>query len=133
MKIPLTFSKFKEIHPLLSFFIFKPNLPLTFDLLFHATYSDNKINIHRQNKLTEAAHRYKYALKRLGSIVNTDWAEGERMQESDWPLEMETNLLLNLSRVERRLGRFQTSIQLASKVLDQNPACVQVFLNPDLS
>ena len=91
------------------------------------------MNIHRQNKLTEAAHRYKYALKRLGSIVNADWSEGERLQESDWPLEMETNLLLNLSRVERRLGRFQTSIQLASKVLDQNPACVQVFINQDIS
>jgi len=89
---------------------------------------DDGNTLYRQNKLTEAAHRYKYALKRLGSIVNTDWAEEERMQESDWPLEMETNLLLNLSRVERRLGRFQTSIQLASKVLDQNPACVQAFV-----
>jgi len=88
---------------------------------------DDGNTLYRQSKLTEAAHRYKYALKRLGSIMNFDWSEGERLQQSDWPAEMETNLLLNLSRVERRLGRHQTSIQLASKVLDKNPACVQAL------
>ena len=68
----------------------------------------------RQNKFSDAAHRYKYALKRLGAIQTSDWSESG-VPASDWPAEMETNLLLNLSRVERRLGRFETAVSLASR------------------
>jgi len=100
----------------------KPDIQL---ILLNKLMEDGN-TLYRQNRLGEAAHRYKYALKRLGSIASCDWSNGG-MIKSDWPIEMETNLLLNLSRVERKLGRFDTAMQLASKVLEFKPSCVQAL------
>ena len=78
---------------------------------------------YRQHKLLEASHRYKYALKRLSSILNSDWS----IQDHTWPMEMEISLLLNLSRTERRLGRHQSARSLASRVLEKQPNNVQAL------
>jgi len=82
---------------------------------------DDGNTLYRQNRLTEAAIRYKYALKRLGAIQQSSDTDHH------WLTDMETGLLLNLSRVERKLGRFETSIQLATRVLDIKPSNVQAL------
>ena len=80
---------------------------------------DDGNTLYRQQKMTEASHRYKYALKRL-----TGMEPGLEVRETFSELEM--NLLLNLSRVERRQGRFLTALKLSSRVLETDPHCVQV-------
>jgi len=101
----------------------KPDIQL---ILLNKLMEDGN-TLYRQNKLSDAAHRYKYALKRLGSIKSSDWSVSG-MPASDWPGEMETNLLLNLSRVERRLGRCETAVSLASRVLDMRPSCAAALV-----
>jgi len=101
----------------------KPDIQL---ILLNKLMEDGN-TLYRQNKLSDAAHRYKYALKRLGSIKSSDWSVSG-MPASDWPVEMETNLLLNLSRVERRLDRFETAVSLASRVLDMRPSCAAALV-----
>lgn len=101
----------------------KPDIQL---ILLNKLMEDGN-TLYRQNKLSDAAHRYKYALKRLGSIKSNDWSVSG-MPASDWPVEMETNLLLNLSRVERRLDRFETAVSLASRVLDMRPSCAAALI-----
>merc|ERR1719480_190408 len=101
----------------------KPDIQL---ILLNKLMEDGN-TLYRQNKFSDAAHRYKYALKRLGAIQSSDWSESG-MPASDWPAEMETNLLLNLSRVERRLGRYETAVSLASRVLDSRPSCAAALV-----
>jgi len=81
---------------------------------------DDGNTLYRQQKITEASHRYKYALKRLTSIE-----PGLELRETFSELEM--NLLLNLSRVERRQGKFLTALKLSSRVLETDPQCVQAL------
>ena len=37
--------------------------------------------------------------------------------------------MLNLSRVERRLGRPEAAVSLASRVLETRPSCAQAWLS----
>ena len=75
--------------------------------------------LYRQQRILEASHRYRYALKRLTSIQSSP-------QLRDTFSQMEMNLLLNLSRVERRQGKFHCALKLSTRVLDSEPQCVQV-------
>ena len=75
--------------------------------------------LYRQQRILEASHRYRYALKRLTSIQSSP-------QLRDTFSQMEMNLLLNLSRVERRQGKFLCALKLSTRVLDSEPQCVQV-------
>ena len=80
---------------------------------------DDGNTLYRQQRLLEAAHRYRYALKRLTTI---DQAGDLR----ETFVQLETNLLLNLSRAERRRGNNLTALQLSSRVLQSQPQSVQV-------
>ena len=75
--------------------------------------------LYRQQRLLEASHRYRYALKRLASIQPA----GELKETFG---QLETNLLLNLSRAERRRGNNRAALQLSSRVLQSEPQSVQV-------
>merc|ERR1711990_807984 len=71
-------------------------------------------------RLLEAAHRYRYALKRLTTIDQA----GDLRETFG---QLETNLLLNLSRAERRRGNNMTALQLSSRVLLSQPQSVQAL------
>jgi len=76
--------------------------------------------LYRQQRLVEASHRYKYALKRLTGIQPSP-------EMRDTFSLLEVNLLLNLSRVERRQGKFLSAMQLSSRVLQAQPQSVQAL------
>ena len=84
---------------------------------------DDGNTLYRQQRLLEACHRYRYALKRLTSM-ETAGELGETF------CQLETNLLLNLSRAERRRGNNRAALQLSSRVLQSQPQSVQVALQP---
>jgi len=73
----------------------------------------------RKNKLQEAAHRYKYALRRIPRM-EVEWEETF--------CRLENHLLLNLSRCERRMGNFKEAEKLAQQVLEFEPGCVEALV-----
>jgi len=75
--------------------------------------------LYRQNLFSEAAHRYQYAIKRLPR-GNTD------LQATF--SQLETHLLLNLSRCERRQGHHSNAVHLASQVITSHPQCPEAFI-----
>jgi len=72
--------------------------------------------LYRQNKIAEAAHRYIYAIKRLPK---------QQLEWTDTYCRVEDSLYLNLSRCERRLGNPSKALDLASRVVTSNPACIE--------
>jgi len=72
--------------------------------------------LYRQNKIAEAAHRYIYAIKRLPK---------QQLEWTDTYCRVEDSLYLNLSRCERRLGNPGKALDLASRVVTTNPACIE--------
>ena len=73
--------------------------------------------LYRQGRLPDAAHRYRYALRRLPRAGLEAWAPTF--------LTLQTHLLLNLSRCERRLERHAEAVALASQVLASCPHSVE--------
>lgn len=67
----------------------------------------------RKGSLSEAAHRYQYALRRLPN----------NMAGQHRPIfeQLQIHLLLNLSRCKRKAGLFAEAVELADKVLKVNP------------
>ena len=74
--------------------------------------------LYRQNKLPDAAHRYRYAIKRIPR-ENPEWQETFS--------QLEIHLFLNLSRCERRQGQHHTAVHLASQVVSSHPHCVEAL------
>lgn len=73
----------------------------------------------RKNNVSEAAHRYQYALRRLpSSFAGQNRPIFEQLQ---------VHLLLNLSRCKRRSGLIDEALQLADQVLGINPVCFEAF------
>ncbi len=63
----------------------------------------------KKGSLSEAAHRYQYALRRLpGSFAGQHRPIFEQLQ---------VHLLLNLCRCKRKAGMFDEAVELADKVL----------------
>ena len=70
----------------------------------------------KKNKLTDAAQRYQYAVKR---VPNTN---GHQKKIFD---QLKIHLLLNLTRCKRKMFDFNESIRLASQVLEIQPNSYQ--------
>ena len=81
---------------------------------------DDGNTLYRKGRLSEAAHRYRYALRRLPRTGLDTWA--------DTFLTLQTHLLLNLSRCERRQGRQTEAVALASQVLSTSPHSVEALV-----
>ena len=81
---------------------------------------DDGNTLYRQGRQPEAAHRYRYALRRLPREKSDEWA--------DTFLTLQTHLLLNLSRCERRQGRHHEAVALASQVLAIAPHSVEALV-----
>jgi len=81
---------------------------------------DDGNTLYRQGRLPDAAHRYRYALRRLPRTGLDSWAQTFQT--------LQTHLLLNLSRCERRMDRHAEAVALASQVLATSPHSVEALV-----
>ena len=88
-------------------------------ILLNKLLEDGNI-LYRKNQLTDAAHRYRYALKRI------PLKEEEGLNQNFSQIHI--HLLLNLSRCERRLGHYHEAAYYASSALSSQPSCVEGFI-----
>ena len=88
-------------------------------ILLNKLLEDGNI-LYRKNQLSDASHRYRYALKRIPV------KEEERLSETFSQIHI--HLLLNLSRCERRLGHYHEAAYYASSALAAQPACGEGFI-----
>jgi len=93
----------------------KPEIQL---ILLNKLLEDGN-TLYRQSLYGEAAHRYRYALKRLPR------------EEADWCKtfsQLNLHLLLNLSRSERKLGQFHEAAQVASQAISFQPKSAEAIM-----
>jgi len=93
----------------------KPEIQL---ILLNKLLEDGN-TLYRKSMLVDAAHRYRYALKRLPK------------EEADWNQtfsQLNIHLLLNLSRCERRLGHFHEAAHLASQAISFQSGCSEALV-----
>ncbi|CAH2046614.1 unnamed protein product, partial [Iphiclides podalirius] len=67
--------------------------------------------LYRKNRPSEAAHRYQYALKKIAPLVGDD-APPDQVSAF---VQLNTNLLLNLSRCKRKLNEPSEALELAAR------------------
>ena len=71
----------------------------------------------KKDLISEAAHRYQYALRRIPSAMAGNLKSGTKTTFD----QLSVHLLLNLSRCKRKCGQFVEAIELAEKVLSIQP------------
>ena len=91
----------------------------TFRLILLNKLLEDGNTLYRQNLLPDAAHRYRYAIKRLPK-EKSEWHETFS--------QLEIHLFLNLSRCERRQGHHSTAVHLASQVVTSHPLSAEAFI-----
>ena len=84
-----------------------------FSSLFFSLILLNKLledgnTLFRKGRLTDAAYRYEYALRRLPRLRPDGVAQAtmQAVASEDIFAQLKTHLLLNLSRTQRKLGDF---------------------------
>ena len=72
----------------------------------------------KKTRISEAAHRYQYALRRMPQKLSQG-----RIQNSREPVfqRLKVHLLLNLSRCKRKTLEYEESLKLAQQVLEEMP------------
>ena len=80
----------------------------------------------RKGRLTDAAYRYEYALRRLPRL-RPDAASTTTTTSEDIFAQMKTHLLLNLSRTKRKLGQYKEAEDCAGQVLASRPQCHEAW------
>ena len=82
----------------------------------------------RKGRLTDAAYRYEYALRRLPRLrPDTTTASTTTTASEDILGQMKTHLLLNLSRTKRKLGEYKEAETYAGQVLALRPQCHEAW------
>lgn len=85
----------------------------------------------RKGRLTDAAYRYEYALRRLPRLRPEDTtasaSAGASSASEDIFVQLKTHLLLNLSRTKRKLGHFKEAEDYASQVITSRPHCHEAW------
>ena len=71
----------------------------------------------KKDLISEAAHRYQYALRRIPSAMAGNLKTGTKTTFD----QLSVHLLLNLSRCKRKSGQFMEALELADKVLTIQP------------
>ena len=71
----------------------------------------------KKDLISEAAHRYQYALRRIPSAMAGNLKSGTKTTFD----QLSVHLLLNLSRCKRKSGQFMEALELADKVLTIQP------------
>ncbi len=87
-------------------------------MLLNKLLEDGNV-LFKKNNLSEASHRYQYALRRLPSSF-----AGQHRPIFE---QLQVHLLLNLSRCKRKSGRFDEALVLADQVLNISPASYEAF------
>ena len=80
----------------------------------------------RKGRLTDAAYRYEYALRRMPRL-RPDAAALPTTASEDIFGQLKTHLLLNLSRTKRKLGHFKEAEATASQVISLRPQCHEAW------
>ena len=80
----------------------------------------------RKGRLTDAAYRYEYALRRMPRL-RPDAASLPTTASEDIFGQLKTHLLLNLSRTKRKLGDFKEAETSASQVIMLRPQCHEAW------
>ena len=83
----------------------------------------------RKGRLTDAAYRYEYALRRLPRLRpdTTTASTTTTTASEDIFGQMKTHLLLNLSRTKRKLGEYKEAETYAGQVLALRPQCHEAW------
>ena len=95
-----------------------------FRLLLLNKLLDDGNTLFKKDQISEAAHRYQYALRKLPSIVGTSTVKGVTKLTFD---QLNIHLLLNLSRCRRKSGQLEEALDLANKVLHLQPANFEAY------
>ena len=85
---------------------------------------DDGNTLFKKDQISEAAHRYQYALRKLPSVVGTSTVKGVTKLTFD---QLNIHLLLNLSRCRRKSGQLEEALDLANKVLHLQPANFEAY------
>lgn len=80
----------------------------------------------RKGRLTDAAYRYEYALRRLPRLRPCEQPQTSASSE-DIFAQLKTHLLLNLSRTKRKLGEFSEAEICATQVINSRPSCHEAW------
>ena len=81
----------------------------------------------RKGRLTDAAYRYEYALRRLPRLRPDTTTASTTTASEDIFGQMKTHLLLNLSRTKRKLGEYKEAETYAGQVLALRPQCHEAW------
>lgn len=90
-------------------------------LLLNKLLEDGNV-LFKQNRLSDASHRYQYALRRLPSSLPANSGQHRLIFE-----QLQTHLLLNLSRCKRKLKLTSEALELADQVLKINPLSFEAY------
>ena len=92
-------------------------LHLVFRLLLLNKLLEDGNTLFKKDLISEAAHRYQYALRRIPSAMAGNLKTGTKTTFD----QLSVHLLLNLSRCKRKSGQFMEALELADKVLTIQP------------
>ena len=81
----------------------------------------------RKGRLTDAAYRYEYALRRLPRLRSSEANAASTSASEDIFAQLKTHLLLNLSRTKRKIGNFKEAETTASEVILCRPSCHEAW------
>ena len=114
---------------ILSKSIFPTKIPLlSFRLILLNKLLEDGNTLFRKGRLTDAAYRYEYALRRLPRLRPTEAANAAASSTSeDIFAQLKTHLLLNLSRTKRKIGNFKEAETTASEVILCRPSCHEAW------
>ena len=86
---------------------------------------DDGNTLFKKDQLSEAAHRYQYALRKLPTVLgNTTANKGHTKATFE---QLNVHLLLNLSRCKRKAGHLEEALDLANKVLHLQPCNFEAY------
>ena len=95
-------------------------------ILLSKLLEDGGNTLFRKGRLTDAAYRYEYALKRMPRL-RPDAATVPTTASEDIFGQLKTHLLLNLSRTKRKLGDFKEAEVNATQVIYLRPQCHEAW------
>ena len=85
---------------------------------------DDGNTLFKKGQLSEAAHRYQYALRKLPTVLGNTANKGATKATFE---QLNVHLLLNLSRCKRKSGNLEEALDLANKVLHLQPTNFEAY------
>lgn len=85
---------------------------------------DDGNTLFKKGQLSEASHRYQYALRKLPTVLGNTANKGATKSTFE---QLNVHLLLNLSRCKRKSGHLEEALDLANKVLHLQPSNFEAY------